>query len=172
MRISPPGEDGWAQRLQRLAHWVPGLGPYQDREGLREADQQIRQSLAGRIGELARELEGAVRSVTQAGRLERAPELDRVGRLFLTQADRIRHAAYGFTGVFDGRKVRTAGLAALHEFDLRLFDALPGLQERVRALVEAAERTAWFPQAIQAAEDAVREFERTVDGRDQAAREL
>jgi hypothetical protein len=169
---TPAPDAGWAHRLERLAHWVPGLGPYQDREGLREADRQVRGALAERLAGLACELEAAIRSATQAGRLEPVAELDRIGRLFQTQADRARYAGYGFAGVFDLRKIRERELAALHDYDLRLFEALPRLQERVRALADAAERVAWFPQAAQAAEEALRDVERMLDARDRVARGL
>lgn len=166
------GAAGWAERVERLARLVPGVGPYQDREGLREADKRVRTYLAESLAGLARDLEPAQRTLSEAGRVDRLPAVDRVGRLLRTAADRVRYASYGFAGVFDLHKIREPELATLHDFDARLTEALPGLEQRVRALTAASERIEWFDQAAGAAESALREFERTLDERDRLARGL
>src|SRR5574341_2554119 len=101
----------WAERLERLTHCIPGVGRYQDREGLRETDKQVRTHLADRLTDLARIAEGAERRLTDARRLDRLPPLDRVVRLLNTLADTIRFASYDFAGVFDLHKIRETELA-------------------------------------------------------------
>jgi hypothetical protein len=164
--------EGWAERVERLARLIPGVGAYQDRDGLREADKRVRIYLGETLGGLAHDLEPSLRVLAAAGQLERLPAVDRVVRMLHTAADRVRFASYGFTGVFDLHRVRERELAALHTFDTRLVEAVPRLQERVRALTAAAERTEWFERAAGAAEAAIRDFERTLDERDAIARGL
>ncbi len=164
--------DGWAERVERLARLLPGVGRYQDREGLRETDKRVRTYLGETLAGLARELESAQRRLSETGRMDRLPAVDRVGRLLNTAADRVRYASYGFAGVFDLHKIREGELAGLHGFDVRLMEALPHLQDRVRALTAASERVEWFDQAARAAESALRDFERTLDERDKIARGL
>jgi hypothetical protein len=163
---------GWAERLERLARIFPGIGVYQDREGLRELDRRVRTRLADLLAILARELEPARRLAAEGGRLERLPELDRIGRQASTLADRVRFARYGFAGVFDFHKIRERELASLHDFDLELLEAIPRLQSWVRGLADAATREEGFPQALQAAEEGLRGFEVTLDERDRLARGL
>jgi hypothetical protein len=163
---------GWAERLERLARLVPGVGAYQDREGMREADKQVRVYLAGQLHSLLRELEPAQRRLADAGRLERLPSLDRIARRLSTLADRIRYASYGFAGVFAAQKIREPELAALHGFDLRLVESLPELSSRLRAAAEAADRDDGFPEALEAAAEAVRRFDRILDDRDALAKGL
>ncbi len=161
----------WAETFERLAHRVPGLGRYQDREGLRDADKRVRLYLAGLLGELALPLESAERQLIAAGKLEQLPALDRVGRLLQTLADRIRFASYGFTGVFNLHKIREAELSALHRFDLRLVEAVPRLRERVEALAAAAP-AGDVADALGAAEREIRSFEHLLGERDRLARGL
>lgn len=168
----PGGGSGWAERLERLARLVPGVGGYQDREGLRETDKRVRTHLADQMAELSRIVEGAQRRLTEAGSLDRLPALDRVARLVKTLADRIRFASYGFAGVFDLHKIREAELAALHRFDLSLAEAVPRLRQRVQALADATTAEAAFPQALQAAEAALGEFEGALSEREALARGL
>ena len=169
MKPGPPAETGWAESLQRLAHHIPGLGRYQDREGLRETDKQVRMYLAGLIADLPRILEAGERRLDEAKRLDRLPALDRVARVLRTLADRVRFANYGFAGVFDLQKIRERELAALHRFDLGLLEALPRLQERITTLADAALDETRFPQALQAAETALQEFEGSLAERDKLA---
>ena len=162
----------WAERLERLARLVPGVGRYQDREGLRETDKQVRVHLADRLTDLTRIIQGAERRLTEAGRLDRLPILDRVARRVSTLADQVRHARYGFAGVFDLHKIRETELAALHRFDLELMEAVLRLRQPLMALAEAATDEAAFPQALQAAEAALQEFENRLAERETVARSL
>jgi succinate dehydrogenase flavin-adding protein (antitoxin of CptAB toxin-antitoxin module) len=163
---------GWAERLERLARLVPGVGAYQDREGMREADKQVRAYLADQLHGLMRELEPAERRLADIGRTERLPSLDRIARQLATLADRIRHASYGFAGVFAGRKVREPELAALHGFDVRLAESLPALRSRLREVADAAYHGEDFAEVLHTAEEAVRAFEQLLDSRDVLAKGL
>ncbi len=163
---------GWAGRVERLVRLVPGLGKYQDREGLREADKRVRTYIAELLGRLGRELEPAQRRLAEERRLERVTVLDGLRRLLITLADRVRFASYGFAGVFAAHKIREAELAALHGFDMRLVEEIPRLQTALRALAEAAGRDDAFAEAARAAEDGLRRLEETLDERDRLARGL
>jgi hypothetical protein len=173
--VGPPDSQtspGWAEWLERLARVIPGVARYQDREGLRETDKQVRVHLADRLGEFNRILEGAARRLTEARRLDRLPALDQVARRVSTLADRIRYASYGFAGVFDLHKIRETQLAALHRFDLDLMETVPRLRQPLMALAEAATGEAGFPQALQAVEAALQDFENRLADRETLARSL
>jgi len=163
---------GWAERVERLVRLVPGLGRYQDREGLRDADKRIRTYVAELLGNLSRELEPAQRQLTETRRLDRLPTLDRLGRQVITLADRVRFASYGFAGVFAVHKIREAELAALHAFDVRLLEEIPRLQTLLKTVAEATGRENGFADAVRAAEDGLRHLEETLDERDRLARAL
>jgi hypothetical protein len=163
---------GWAERVERLVRLVPGLGRYQDREGLRDADKRIRTYVAELLGNLSRDLEPAQRQLTEVRRLDRLTALDRLGRQVITLADRVRFASYGFAGVFAVHKIREAELAALHAFDVRLLEEIPRLQTLLKTVAEATGRENGFADAVRAAEDGLRHLEETLDERDRLARAL
>jgi len=171
---SPPAQEasGWAEGLERLARLIPGVGRYQDREGLRETDKRVRVHLAGLLADLSRTVEGAERRLTEANRLDGLPALDRVARLLNTLTDRIRFASYGFAGVFDLHKIRERELAAMHRFDVGLLEAIDRLRAPLHALAEKATDETAFSSALQAAEAALQEFERTLGERDRLASSL
>ncbi len=165
-------ESGWAEGLERLARLIPGVGRYQDREGLRETDKQVRVYVANLLADLDRTVEGAKRGLTQANRLDRLPALDRVARLLNTLADRIRFASYGFAGAFDLHRIRERELAVLHQFDVGLVEAVSRLRASVQALADKVTEEAAFPQALQVVEAGLQEFESTFRGRDALLRGL
>jgi hypothetical protein len=166
------GSAGWAERVERLARLVPGLGKYQDREGLRDADKRIRTYVAELLGNLGRELEPVQRRLTEDRRLDRLTALDRLGRHLITLADRTRFASYGFAGVFAPHKIRETELAALHAFDLRLVEEIPRLQTLLKTVADATGRDNGFADTVRAAEDGLRRLEETLDERDRLARGL
>ena len=163
---------GWAERVERLVRLVPGLGKYQDREGLREADKRIRTYLAELLANLTRPLEAAQRHLVDGKWLDRLPILDRIGRQVRTLADRVRFASYGFAGVFAAHKIRQPELTALHDFDVKLLEEFPRLQTCLQALVDKAAEPTGFVEAAQAAEDECGRVERALDERDRLARGL
>jgi hypothetical protein len=163
---------GWAERVEALARLVPGLGRYQDREGLRDTDKQVRTHLADQLAALGRILEEAQALLAEGKRLERLPALDRLGRRLATLTDQIRFASYGFAGVFDLRKIRETELSALHRFDLGLLEAVPRLRESLQAVADVAELEAGFPEAVAAACAALEAFRQTLEERERLARGL
>jgi len=163
---------GWAERVERLARLVPGVAGYQDREGLRETDKQVRVYVGELLGSVARDLEPAEQRLADAGTLDRLPALDRIGRRIGMLADRVRLASYGFAGVFALHKIRERELASLHDFDARLVETIPGLQAAVRGMAEKADQDTGFAEALRGAEEALQRVERTLDERDRLARGL
>ncbi len=172
MATTGGGSYGWADRLERLARLIPGIGAYQDREGLRETDKRVRLHLAEQLSRLGRILERAEQRLTDARRLDRLAQVDRVARTVATATDRIRTASYGFSGVFDLRKIREAELGALHGYDVRLLEEVPRLKERLQAVADAATADIGFPEAVDAAQAVLEAFGVALDERDRVARRL
>ncbi len=162
----------WAERIERLARLVPGLGRYQDREGLRDTDKRVRTYLAELLGNVGRDLEPAQHRLVRDRRLDHLAALERLGRQIGTLGDRVRFASYGFAGVFALHKIRERELAELHECDARLMEEIPRLRSAIQAVAEAAGHEDGFGGAADAAEEALRRFEQFLDERDRLARGL
>jgi hypothetical protein len=162
----------WAERMERLARLVPGVGAYQDREGLRDTDKRVRTYLAELLGNVGKDLEPAQRRLVHDRRLDQMPALERLGRQIGTLVDRVRFASYGFAGVFALHKIRERELAQLHDCDARLMEEVPRLRSAIHAVADAAGQEDGFGGAADAAEDALRQFEHALDERDRLARGL
>ena len=169
--IREPASEGWAERVERLARVIPGVAAYEDREGLRDTDKRVRVFVADLLANVARVLEPAQRSLADTGRLDRLSDLDRLGRLLATLADRVRFASYGFSGVFAQQKIREAELYGLHDFDLRLVQEIPDLRRNVQAVAQAADSEE-FAGLVRTAEESLRGLEGLLEARDTLARGL
>lgn len=163
--------EGWAERVERLARIIPGVGAYQDREGLRDTDKRVRMYVADLLAQAARDLEPVQRSLADGGRLDRLPVLDRLCRLLATLVDRIRFARYGFSGVFAEQKIRAKELQDFHDFDLRLVQEIPGLRRHVQAVGRTADAEE-FARLVRTAEESIGGFESLLEERDKLARGL
>ncbi len=163
---------GWADRLERMARLIPGIGRYQDREGLRETDKQVRVYLAEQLDGVARIVERAEQRLTEAKRLDRLGAVDGVLRVLTTARDRVRTASYGFSGVFDLHKIRESELAALHAYDVRLLEEVSPFTARLQALADAATADTGFSEALESARAALDAFGAALSERDRVAQRL
>jgi hypothetical protein len=165
-------EAAWAERMERLARLVPGVGAYQDREGLRDTDKRVRTYLAELLVSVGKDLEPAQQRLVRDRRLDHMPALERLGRQIATLADRVRFASYGFAGVFALHKIRERELAELHECDARLLAEIPRLRSAILAVADAAGKDDGFGGAADAAEATLWRFGHALDERDRLARGL
>jgi hypothetical protein len=61
-------------------------------------------------------------------------QLDRLSSHVQQIADTIRHASYGYGGIFDLEKIREEELGRLYEFDLYLLDDIEAVQAELSEL--------------------------------------
>lgn len=134
--------ESMAERLERLARLVPGMGSYQDKEGRRDADKRLRVTLAERLDSARKVVEDVIAKQQRDGHIEGLDRLGSLDRKLHQAADSIRFASYGFSGVFDAIKIDEEKLDRLYAFDI-------ALAELVSAVQEAAERLSTSsPQAM------------------------
>src|SRR5574341_1590578 len=94
-----------AEKLERLARWVPGIAGYQDRESARETDKTLRVQLAGELADARSAVEAVKRTLVEAKRLEGLASLDRLSAKLQKIENLVRYASRGYRGWFDEYKV-------------------------------------------------------------------
>ncbi len=126
------------KRLQDFASkWVPGLRVYLQREGMRDADKLIRDELVDRLDKVRKTLDKAKSRRVDQGSLKNLDKLDRATRKVEKVRDTIKFDSRGYRGIFDPEEVAENQLAALLEFDTRLFeyvDVLSGEADNVASM--------------------------------------
>jgi hypothetical protein len=133
--------------LGKIRNTLAGFIGYVDRENRREADKLLRETIAqryeeqwGRISEIQRELLGA-------GKLEFVDDMEAAAIKLRAFIDRVKSAAYGYSGFFDAVRVNSDELEKVYAFDAVLLENVDTL---IRAIdnVQASLETDGLPAAL------------------------
>ncbi|MCP4901207.1 MAG: hypothetical protein GY906_29920 [bacterium] len=144
--------------LERLVDMIPGFRSFQERETRREVDKIQRDWLADQVDRVRGELQRKIRDWSRSGNLANLDLASSLEKLLDRLANRIRHADYGYTGVFDAVKIQEDELERLYQFDLALIAQVEGLQQQVETLPRTAAETE-LRSVLDAAENADRVFD-------------
>lgn len=147
---------GLAENIERLARIFPGVSGYQDKEGARETDRQLRLRLAAELARLERALEEDKKALMNNKTLTLLPDLDRIAGKLNRLANTVTHAARGYRGFFDEFKHDEHTLDRLYEFDFGMFDQLDAVKtvaDRLRALRSEPDRMKAAAAELEAAVD-------------------
>jgi hypothetical protein len=156
--------------LERFISGLPGIKGYREKELRREADKQVRDSLAHALEERRSKITALQGELLSVGGLLWLDDVERVvGRLQLL-IDRIRTAAYGYAGFFDVQRVKEAELDRLAQFDQALFEELPKLDEAIAGLEQAVQANEGLKEAIKAVGDLLAGLNETFGRRVEAMR--
>jgi hypothetical protein len=147
-----------AEKLERLARWVPGIAGYQDRESARETDKTLRRQLAGVLADARLGVEEVKRALVDARRLDGLAALDRLASKLDKSENLTRYASRGYRGWFDEYKVTRTTLEQLYAFDLSLVDDVELVRRHVQALQRAGRGAEEMAPAIDAVERALDHF--------------
>lgn len=126
-----------AQRLEKLARIVPGIGSYQDKEGLRDGDKRLRDTLADRLDGTRRTVEDVITKRQRDGIFHGLDRLGVMERKLHQVADTVRFATRGYSGAFDTVKIDEGKLEALYTFDISMAETVSALQQAAEGLASA-----------------------------------
>ena len=125
---------GLSERIEALAGRIPGLGTYRDRERRRDTDKLLRDYLSKLMLESKAQLQDFSLDLIKHGKLEPMDDLDRLASHIQQISDTIKHAGYGYSGIFDVEKIGGEELDRLYEFDLSLVDDIDKLTNTIKLL--------------------------------------
>ncbi|MGD8377761.1 MAG: hypothetical protein PVF68_16635 [Acidobacteriota bacterium] len=120
--------------LERLADRIPGLAGYRAREARRDTDKRLREHLARRLDRGRENLDRARRELLSGGELGRLDGVGGVDKRLQRAADGLRHASYGYSGLFDALKIREEELDRLYRYDGELLDEVEGVERALQAV--------------------------------------
>jgi hypothetical protein len=154
--------------IERLLKGLPIVRGYMDKELRREADRRLRETLSSTLEAEKQRIFNIQKKLLSSGGLRYLDDVDEVVQKLQTLTDRIRHASYGYAGLFDAVKIREEQLDALHRFDVALAARVYEIQEQINKLADAASSGEGLQEAIQSINDLLTEFHRLYDQRHQA----
>ncbi len=144
----------------RLARIVPGVAGHQDLEALRDTDRMVRLRLASDLRESERDIEAVKRRLMEKKDLSLLPALDYLTAKVEKLSNVMKYAGQGYRGFFDPCPIDQEKLEQLYAFDLRLFDEVQAVKERVQSLGKIAGDSSTIKEAIHTLEETLDQLER------------
>jgi hypothetical protein len=147
--------------LKKLLAKIAGLMGYIARSDRRSADKLLRETISDKYQSQWQRLSSIQRDLVNAGRIDVMDEIEIAAVRLRQFIDRIKTAAYGYSGFFDAVKVNEAELDKIYQFDLALITMADEVSNAIDNL-EASIDTDGFPASIrnlnQKAQDCIDAF--------------
>ncbi|RLE61437.1 MAG: hypothetical protein DRJ35_00415 [Thermoprotei archaeon] len=116
--------------LEKLELLIPGFKGYKQRELIREDDALVRRKVASILDDARLRVERLISSVKRRD-ITLALRLDDLRLELMKVAQMIRHATYGYAGLFDRVHIDEPELMRLLEMDYRLITQASAILEKV-----------------------------------------
>lgn len=126
---------------------IPGFGGYIERENRRAADKLLRDTVSNRFEEIWKRVSGLQADLVSQGAIEYVDDLEGAAIKFRQFIDRVKNAAYGYSGLFDAVKINEAELLKIYQYDLTLLNLVDEANRAVDT-VETSIGSDGLPAAI------------------------
>jgi hypothetical protein len=123
--------------VERLLKGLPGIKGYVDKDLRRDADKRVRDAIAAELDTTRSELLNLQQQLLKQSGLGFMTDMDTAITRLQTLADRVKHASYGYAGLFDPVRVKENELDALYRFDVAMVQEVGSLEGAVAALTQA-----------------------------------
>lgn len=133
--------------ITKLIAKIPGFKGYAERADRRYADKLLRESIAEKFQVQWQRLSGVQRDLVISGNLEVMDEIDIASSKLRQFIDRVKTAAYGYSGFFDTVKINEPELEKMYQYDLTLVDMAVEVSNAIDNL-EASIGSDGFPASI------------------------
>jgi hypothetical protein len=127
--------------LGKIAGYIPGFSGYMERSRRRQADQILRQTMAGRLETARLQLANVHQDISRDmfTAIDHAEPLGRADTRLMGLIGKVKDAPQGYAGFFDAVKVKEDDLARLYEFDERILVHTEEIAASIAALEKAAQ---------------------------------
>ncbi len=133
--------------FKKLLSKIPGFDGYIERGNRRVSDKLLREQVAGQFEEQWARLSQVQRDMIRQGDISHVADVEAAAIKIRQFIDRIKTAAYGYTGFFDAVKINKEDLARVYEYDLALLELSDEVSRAIENL-EASVGTDGLPAAI------------------------
>jgi len=154
--------------IERLLKGLPGISGYYEKEMRRDVDKRLREQIALALEQCKGDVLDIQKRLLKGSGLLYMDDVDQAIVKLQTLIDRVRHASYGYAGLFDTVRIKEAQLDALHRFDTAMAAEVVGLKTSIDALGNAIGDNASVGAAIDRLVKVVADLNRLFDRRKDA----
>ena len=124
---------GQMRLSERIAAFLPGFRGYKEKELRRESDRLVRNHLTLKLSMAKKDLRTISQKLADRRYLDVITDMDRLLAKMDRVVEKINHASYGYTGLFDAVKVKEEALDRMIAFDSQLIDEINALSAEIDA---------------------------------------
>lgn len=157
-------DEGVMNRLGRLMDKIPGFKGYREKKERREADRELRESMATKLDKMRTALGGVSETLSAdiVLAIDHAEPLGRVDNRLMGLIGKIKDAPSGYSSFFDANQIDEEDLDRLYIFDSALLAYIEEIGDQINALQTAVDDGNHIGATIQeldkVVKDAVSEF--------------
>ena len=133
--------------FKKILGKVPGFSGYIERQNRRASDKLLRDAISSRFESNWQRISAIQRDLISQGGIAYVDDLESAAIKLRQFIDRVRTAAYGYSGFFDAIKINQEELAHVYQYDLSLLNLSDQVGHAIDN-VEASIGTDGLPAAI------------------------
>lgn len=153
--------------FQKLAAAIPGFKGYREQEIRRTADRLLRDHLVKLLDTSRSKLQRQLRDAG-IGDLQMVHTLERTERRLTSLRDRVDHASYGESGLFDAVKVQAEELDRMYDYDRSLMDTIGAIDGIIEQMGAAEDKS----DLLGSLQDELDTFDQLLDDRAEVIRDV
>jgi hypothetical protein len=115
--------------FDKIGTLIPGYKGYQEREGRRECDRQLREQIADKLFDIEADIE----KVIEFSEIEKFSELEKIRKKINNMNGIIKYSPYGSSAFFSNSVIKEPELDTLYQLDLDILDSTNELKEKVKS---------------------------------------
>lgn len=150
--------------LEKLESLIPGFRGYKQRELIREDDALVRRKIASILDDARVKVERLISNVKKKN-ISAALRLDDLRLELMKASQMIKHASYGYSGLFDRVKIEEKQLQMLLEYDYKLVTEASKIMEKVLELSFGTDQE--LIDKVNSTIELVRQLEDDINAREQ-----
>jgi hypothetical protein len=115
--------------FDKIGTLIPGYKGYQEREGRRECDRQLREKISDKLSEI----ENKINNQIENAELSELMEIEKNRKKINNLKDLIKYSPYGTSAFFSDSSIKESQLEHLYQMDLDVLDSVEKLESEVNA---------------------------------------
>lgn len=110
--------------LDKIGSLIPGYKGYVEREGRRNCDRVLRETLSDKLSKFEKEIVKEINNAINKSEIDTMRRLESDRKDVNTLLSKIRYAPYGASSFFSDQQIKEDELMTIYQFDLDLAESI------------------------------------------------
>lgn len=115
--------------FDKIGTLIPGYRGYQEREGRRECDRQLREQIADKLSEIEKKISALIDNAELSELIEIEKNRKKINNL----KDLIKYSPYGASAFFSDSTIKESELEVIYQMDLDVLNTVEKLESDIEA---------------------------------------